>query len=67
MFDGGQLSSRQLAEIVLDPDEHDQVRALTVSEWRELLPGRDHARLEAVVAAHLTGTPAYFETWDWEA
>ncbi|MEV6684731.1 NUDIX hydrolase [Streptomyces sp. NPDC051130] len=66
VFDGGQLSSRQLAEIVLDPNEHDQVRALTVSEWQDLMPSRDHARLEAVVTARHAGIPAYFDTWDWE-
>jgi hypothetical protein len=52
---------------VLNPDEHDQVRALTVHEWRELMPGRDHARLKAVMAARHAGIPVYFDTWDWEA
>ncbi|MEU9303294.1 NUDIX hydrolase [Streptomyces sp. NPDC048269] len=66
VFDGGRLSSGELAAIVLDPDEHDQVRALTVPEWRDLMPGRDHARLEAVVAARRAGIPTYFDTWDWE-
>ncbi|MBW5480800.1 NUDIX domain-containing protein [Streptomyces bambusae] len=67
VFDGGRLSSGQIDSIVLDPDEHDQVRALTVPEWRDLMPGRDHARLEAVMAARRAGIPAYFDTWDWEA
>ncbi|MFD9729720.1 NUDIX domain-containing protein [Streptomyces sp. NPDC059072] len=67
VFDGGRLSSAQLATIVLDSDEHDDVRALTVPEWRDLMPARDHARLEAVMTARRTGRPAYFDTWDWEA
>lgn len=57
---------RQLAGIGLDPEEHDEVRVLTAGAWRELMPARDHARLEAVMAARRTGTPAYFDTWDWE-
>ncbi|RKT08164.1 hypothetical protein BX286_6246 [Streptomyces sp. 3211.6] len=51
---------------MLDPDEHDEVRALAVPEWQRLMPGHDHARLEAVMAARRTGIPAYFDTWDWE-
>ncbi|WP_308284560.1 NUDIX hydrolase [Streptomyces flavotricini] len=66
VFDGGQLTSGQLAGIVLDPDEHDEFRALAVPEWQGLMPGRDHARLEAVMAARHAGIPAYFDTWDWE-
>ncbi|MGE7385168.1 NUDIX domain-containing protein [Streptomyces sp. NPDC004126] len=67
VFDGGRLSAGQLAGIVLDPDEHDQVRALTVPEWQELMPERDHARLEALMGARRWGIPVYFDTWDWEA
>ncbi|MFE5558340.1 NUDIX domain-containing protein [Streptomyces sp. NPDC056544] len=67
VFDGGRLPPGQLAGIVLDPDEHDQVQALTVPERQELMPGRDHARLEAVMAARRAGRPAYFGTWDGEA
>ncbi|MEU9253759.1 hypothetical protein AB0D66_18115 [Streptomyces sp. NPDC048270] len=67
VFDGGRLTPGRLADIVLDPDEHDEVRALTVPRWRELMPGRDHARLEAAVAARRTGVPVYFDTWDREA
>lgn len=66
VFDGGRLSQEQLDGIVLDPDEHDEVRALTVADWRELMPDRDHARLEAAMAARRTGMPVYFDTWDWE-
>ncbi|MFE4263726.1 NUDIX domain-containing protein [Streptomyces sp. NPDC056883] len=66
VFDGGCLTAGQLASIVLDPDEHDEVRALPVARWRELMPVRDHDRLEAVMAARRSGVPAYFDTWDWE-
>ncbi|MER6998157.1 NUDIX domain-containing protein [Streptomyces sp. NPDC000410] len=43
------------------------VFGLPGAEWRELMPGRDHARLEAVMAARRTGMPVCFDTWDWEA
>ncbi|MFB6557474.1 NUDIX domain-containing protein [Streptomyces sp. NPDC056400] len=66
VFDGGRLPAGQLAEIVLDPDEHDEMRALTVPQWQGLMPERDHARLQAVMAARRAGVPAYFDTWDWE-
>ncbi|MEU9305562.1 NUDIX hydrolase [Streptomyces sp. NPDC048269] len=33
VFDGGRLTRGQLARVVLDPDEHDEVRALTVAQW----------------------------------
>ncbi|MFJ8212065.1 NUDIX domain-containing protein [Streptomyces sp. NPDC096033] len=45
MFDGGRLTPKQLAGIMLGPDEDDEVRALAVPEWQGLMPGRDHARL----------------------
>ncbi|MEU6310652.1 NUDIX hydrolase [Streptomyces sp. NPDC047014] len=66
VFDGGRLTTAQLTDITLDPDEHDQVQALTVPEWQHLMPPRDHTRLQAVMHARSTGIPAYFDTWDWE-
>ncbi|MCB5179218.1 NUDIX domain-containing protein [Streptomyces antimicrobicus] len=67
VFDGGRLDAARLAGVRLDPDEHDDVRALSVPDWRDLMPARDHARLEAVMEARRTGVPAYFDTWDWES
>lgn len=66
VFDGGRLSGRQIAAIALDPAEHDEVRVLPLEGWRPLMPRQDFARLRAVLAARLTGTPAYFDTWDWD-
>jgi 8-oxo-dGTP diphosphatase len=66
VFDGGRLTDRQLQGIVLDPEEHDDVRALSLPEWQPIMPARDFARLEAVVRARRTGTTAYFDRWDWE-
>ncbi|MFB7340189.1 NUDIX domain-containing protein [Streptomyces hydrogenans] len=66
VFDGGRLTARQLAEITLAPDEHDEVRVLTPVQWRGLMPERDFARLTAVLEARRSGTAAYFDTWDWE-
>ncbi|WP_031079354.1 NUDIX domain-containing protein [Streptomyces sp. NRRL S-118] len=65
VFDGGRLTAEEMASITLDPEEHDEVRALAVEEWRAHMPRQDFARLEAVMAARRTGTTAYFDTWDW--
>ncbi|MFD8144662.1 NUDIX domain-containing protein [Streptomyces sp. NPDC059708] len=65
-FDAGRLTLGQLAGIVLDPDEHDEVRALAVPGRQGLMPGRDHNRLAAVMAARTAGIPAYSDTWEWE-
>ncbi|MFJ5548787.1 NUDIX domain-containing protein [Streptomyces sp. NPDC093225] len=65
VFDGGRLSPARIEAITLDPAEHDAVRVLTVEEWRGHMPERDFARLEAVMAARRSGTPGYFDTWDW--
>ncbi|MFF2324559.1 MULTISPECIES: NUDIX domain-containing protein [unclassified Streptomyces] len=65
IFDGGRLTGTQIDAITLDPDEHDEVRALSLDQWRPLMPRRDYARLEAVVEARRAGTTAYFDSWDW--
>ncbi|MGC5396643.1 GNAT family N-acetyltransferase [Streptomyces sp. DT20] len=65
VFDGGRLSDAQIRSIVLDPDEHDAVRVLTLKEWEPLMPSQDFARLDAVMTARLTGTTAYFDSWGW--
>ncbi|MER7521083.1 NUDIX hydrolase [Streptomyces sp. NPDC126499] len=67
VFDGGRLSDRRIAAITLAPEEHDEVRALPLEEWRDLMPARDFDRLAAVMEARRSGTAAYFDTWDWEA
>ncbi|MFD0431788.1 NUDIX domain-containing protein [Streptomyces zhihengii] len=66
VFDGGRLTARQIAAVTLDPDEHDEVRVLPLDDWRPLMPGKDFARLRAVLHARRTGMPAYFDTWDWD-
>ncbi|MEW2556780.1 NUDIX domain-containing protein [Streptomyces zhihengii] len=66
VFDGGRLTARQIAAVTLDPDEHDEVRVLPLEDWRPLMPGKDFARLRAVLHARRTGMPAYFDTWDWD-
>ncbi|MFF5724458.1 GNAT family N-acetyltransferase [[Kitasatospora] papulosa] len=65
VFDGGRLTDEQIRSIVLDPDEHDAVRVLPLKEWEPLMPAQDFARLDAVMTARLTGTAAYFDSWDW--
>ncbi|MER6349579.1 NUDIX domain-containing protein [Streptomyces sp. NPDC001595] len=66
VFDGGRLTDQQINDIRLDPDEHAEVRALPLPEWRRLMPERDFARLEAVMEARRTGRAAYVGSWDWE-
>ncbi|MFB6988729.1 GNAT family N-acetyltransferase [Streptomyces sp. NPDC056304] len=65
IFDGGRLTAAQIRGISLNPQEHDEVRALSLAEWRALMPARDFARLSAVEEARRTGEAAYFGTWDW--
>lgn len=67
VFDGGRLTAQQIQNITLAPAEHDELRALPLAQWRELMPQRDFTRLEAVMEARRTGVTAYFDTWDWEA
>ncbi|MER8046766.1 NUDIX hydrolase [Streptomyces sp. NPDC094032] len=66
VFDGGRLTDRQVAGITLAPEEHDEVRALRLHQWRGLMPAHDFARLAAVMNARRTGVAAYFDTWDWD-
>lgn len=65
VFDGGRLTATQIRSITLDPQEHDEVRVLSMAGWEALMPGRDFARLTAVAEARRTGEAAYFGTWDW--
>ncbi|MFF2774344.1 NUDIX domain-containing protein [Streptomyces sp. NPDC058052] len=64
VFDGGRLTDRQIADLVLDPAEHDEVRVLPLREWRALMPPRDFTRLAAFAEARRTGTAAYVGAWD---
>ncbi|SFY48353.1 GNAT family N-acetyltransferase [Streptomyces sp. F-1] len=66
VFDGGRLSPAQIDGIVLNPEEHDEVRVLPLPAWQALMPPRDFARLSTVAQARHTGRAAYFDTWDWE-
>ncbi|MFD3997479.1 NUDIX domain-containing protein [Streptomyces sp. NPDC058583] len=65
VFDGGQLTDRQIASFALAPEEHDDARALPVDEWRTLMPVRDFSRLTAFLEARRTGVAAYVGDWDW--
>ncbi|MFD3970301.1 NUDIX domain-containing protein [Streptomyces cyaneofuscatus] len=64
IFDGGRLTPQEIRSITLDAAEHDDVRALTMEDWKELMPAQDYARLDAVMAARASGTAAYI-TWGW--
>ncbi|MEU6331549.1 NUDIX hydrolase [Streptomyces sp. NPDC047049] len=66
IFDGGRLTEAQIRSIALAPEEHDEARILSLTEWKPLMPQRDFARLSAVLEARSTGKVAYFDTWDWE-
>ncbi|MEV5988520.1 NUDIX hydrolase [Streptomyces sp. NPDC052051] len=65
IFDGGRLTTAQIRAIVVNPQEHDEVRVLPLPDWEALMPPRDFARLSAVAEARRTGVAAYFDTWDW--
>ncbi|SDE02575.1 GNAT family N-acetyltransferase [Streptomyces prasinopilosus] len=65
IFDGGRLTAAQICGIVLNPQEHDEIRVLPLVEWKALMPPRDFARLSALEEARRTGEAAYFGTWDW--
>lgn len=65
VFDGGRLTAAQIRGITLNPQEHDEVRVLPLTEWAALMPERDFARLSAVEEARRTGVAAYFGSWDW--
>ncbi|MGW7053472.1 bifunctional GNAT family N-acetyltransferase/NUDIX hydrolase [Streptomyces sp. NPDC054887] len=65
VFDGGRLTAAQIRGITLNPQEHDAVRVLPLTEWEALMPPRDFARLSAVEEARRTGKAAYFGNWDW--
>lgn len=67
VFDGGRLTSRQIAGFTLAPEEHDEVRVLPLEGWRELMPVRDFARLSSLMEARRTGVAAYVGTWDWDS
>lgn len=66
VFDGGRLTSRQIADLRLAPEEHDEVRALSLEDWQALMPARDFARLTALAEARRTGAAAYIGAWDWD-
>ncbi|MFE0776541.1 NUDIX domain-containing protein [Streptomyces sp. NPDC058861] len=64
VFDGGRLAGHQIEGLRLAPEEHDEVRVLSLEDWRALMPGRDFARLAAFAQARRTGTAAYIGAWD---
>ncbi|MDD9380621.1 NUDIX domain-containing protein [Streptomyces sp. ZAF1911] len=61
LFDGGTLTDEQIAAIVLDPEEHSEVRVQSVREWEALMTPANFARLREIDAARRTGTVAYME------
>ncbi|MCX4681519.1 GNAT family N-acetyltransferase [Streptomyces sp. NBC_01433] len=65
VFDGGRLTTAQIRDIALNPQEHDEVRILPLAEWKAPMPARDFARLTTLEKARRTGEAAYFGTWDW--
>ncbi|WP_405720060.1 bifunctional GNAT family N-acetyltransferase/NUDIX hydrolase [Streptomyces sp. NBC_00046] len=65
VFDGGRLTAAQIRGIVLNPEEHDEVRVLPLTGWKELMPPGDFARLIAVEEARRTGVAAYIDSWEW--
>ncbi|MEV7525842.1 NUDIX domain-containing protein [Streptomyces sp. NPDC091371] len=61
IFDGGTLTDEQIDGIVLDPDEHTEMRVETVEEWEKAMTPVGFARLKGIDEARRTGKVAYFE------
>ncbi|MDX3071144.1 NUDIX domain-containing protein [Streptomyces sp. MI02-7b] len=61
IFDGGRLTPEQIAAIVLDPAEHDEVRVRSLEEWRDELTDAAFQHLAAAVQARRDGIPCYLE------
>ncbi|MFE5592920.1 NUDIX domain-containing protein [Streptomyces sp. NPDC056549] len=66
VFDGGRLTSEQLASCVSASQEHDEVRALPLEQWRALMPLGDFGRLTAAMEARRSGVAAYVGAWNWD-
>ncbi|MFJ3876717.1 NUDIX domain-containing protein [Streptomyces sp. NPDC090077] len=61
IFDGGRLTEEQIASIVLDPDEHTELRVHTLEEWEGIMTPSGFARLKATDEARRAGSVAYLE------
>lgn len=59
VFDGGTLSDAQIDAIVLDPEEHSEVRVLPLAGWREVMPAHRYRQLVATHAARRSGVAAF--------
>ncbi|MFC8716048.1 NUDIX domain-containing protein [Kitasatospora sp. NPDC057198] len=59
IFDGGQLSTEQIAAIRLDPGEHSEWAARPLDQWAQVLRSTTADRLRQTAAAKKTGTTAY--------
>lgn len=54
VFDGGALADHRINDFQLNAEEHRQVRALPMYEWRKVMPAATYAHLEAVYRARKT-------------
>ncbi|MEU9857262.1 NUDIX hydrolase [Streptomyces sp. NPDC047974] len=61
IFDGETLTDEQINAIVLDPEEHTEVRVRTLEEWEREMTPLNFARLHAIDTARRAGTVAYLE------
>lgn len=61
VFDGGRLTDEQIGSIVLDPDEHSELKVLPLSGWGRAMGSAGYRRLCAVAYARRTGTACYLE------
>lgn len=64
IFDGGRLTAEQIADIVLDPDEHTEVSVRSLQEWQQEMSATAFHRLAAVAQARRTRTACYLEHTD---
>ncbi|MEU3405371.1 NUDIX domain-containing protein [Streptomyces sp. NPDC006670] len=61
IFDGGELTDEEIAGIVLDPDEHTELRVHTLAEWEPIMGPAKFERLRRVHDARRTGNAVYLE------
>ncbi|MFZ3493111.1 NUDIX domain-containing protein [Streptomyces sp. 5.8] len=61
VFDGGRLTDEQISSVVLDPDEHSELKVLALSDWERAMGSAGYRRLCAVADARRTGSACYLE------
>ncbi len=59
IFDSGELTTRQIANIALDPDEHIEWQVNTPAVWKKLMRPAEHSLIHQVHEAKMSGGTVY--------